>query len=231
MRDAMDMKCMFKRIRDHQRAHIWIDCEHSFTHDGAMKSNAKLMDRMALLRRFHRSERRAPSYAEMMTLFGFRSKNAVHRLVVRLEEQGYLARSVGGRVTFTRKMTGTIKLLGLVQAGFPSPAEEELVDVLSLDEYLVRRPEATFMLTVSGDSMIDAGIHSGDLVLVERGRNPKNNDIVVAQVDGEWTLKYYQKDRKDGVRLEAANKKYAPIMPKQSLVIGGIVRAVVRRYE
>ena len=167
----------------------------------------------------------------MMALFGFRSKNAVHRLVVRLEELGYLARSAGGRVTFTRKMTGTIKLLGLVQAGFPSPAEEELVDVLSLDEYLVRRPEATFMLTVSGDSMIDAGIQPGDLVLVERGRSPKNNDIVVAQVDGEWTLKYYLRDRKGGVRLEAANKKYEPITPKQSLVVGGIVRAVVRRYE
>lgn len=87
------------------------------------------------------------------------------------------------------------------------------------------------MLTVSGDSMIDAGIQPGDLVLIEKGRNPKSNDIVIAQVDGEWTLKYYIKDRKDGVRLEPANKKYQTIIPKQSLVIGGVVRAVVRRYE
>lgn len=186
--------------------------------------------RVRTLRRFYRTEKRVPSYAEMLDLFGYRSKNAVYRIINRLEEAGYLRRGPGGRPAFTRRLTGSIRILGLVQAGFPSPAEEELVDVLSLDEYLVRRPEATFMLTVSGDSMIDAGIHPGDLVLVEKGRQPGNNDIVIAQVDGEWTLKYYLKDRK-GVRLEPANRKYATIIPRQSLVIGGVVRAVVRRYE
>ncbi|HMO50757.1 MAG TPA: transcriptional repressor LexA [Kiritimatiellia bacterium] len=195
-----------------------------------MAVRQSLEARVLVLRRFYRVERRVPSYAEMLALFGFRSKNAVHRLVVRLEQAGYITRSAGGRLGFTRRLTGSIKILGLVQAGFPSPAEEELVDVLSLDEYLVRRPEATFMLTVSGDSMIDAGIQPGDLVLVEKGRNPKNNDIVVAQVDGEWTLKYYLKDRKGCVRLEPANKKYSTIVPKHSLTVGGVVRAVVRRY-
>lgn len=201
-----------------------------FTYSDAMAKSQSMEPRLQVLRRFYRAEKRAPSYAEMMALFGYRSKNAVHRLVVRLESAGYLVRGVGGRISFNRKLTGTIKILGQVQAGFPSPAEEELVDVLSLDEYLVRRPEATFMLTVSGDSMLEAGIHPGDLVLVERGRNPKNNDIVVAQVDGEWTMKYYRKDRSGDVRLEPANRKYSVIIPKQSLVIGGIVRAVIRRY-
>lgn len=194
-----------------------------------MPKTMNLEARIQALRHFCRTEERTPSYAEMQGLFGYRSKNAVYRLVNRLEEMGYVRRSSGRRLISTRKLTGSIKILGLVQAGFPSPAEEELVDVLSLDEYLVRRPEATFMLTVSGDSMIDAGIHPGDLVLVEKGRNPKNNDIVIAQVDGDWTLKYYIKDRK-GVRLEPANKKYKTIIPKQSLVIGGILRAVVRKY-
>jgi SOS regulatory protein LexA len=183
------------------------------------------------LRRFFREEERVPSYAEMLVLLGYRSKNAVYRLVGTLEELGYVRRGSTGKLVFTRRLTGSIKILGLVQAGFPSPAEEELVDVLSLDEYLVRKPEATFMLTVSGDSMIEAGIHPGDLVLIEKGRTPKNNDIVIAQVDGEWTLKYYHKDRKGCVRLEPANKKYVAIIPKQSLVIGGVVRAVVRKYE
>jgi SOS regulatory protein LexA len=196
-----------------------------------MKKQRAMESRILMLRRFCRDERRAPSYAEMMKLFGFRSKNAVFKLVDSLVALGYLTRGAGGRIAPTRKLTGSIKILGLVQAGFPSPAEEELVDVLSLDEYLVRRPEATFMLTVSGDSMIDAGIHPGDLVLVERGRNPKNNDIVIAQVDGEWTMKYYHKDRRGAVRLEPANRNYCAIVPKQSLVVGGIVRAVVRRYE
>jgi len=187
--------------------------------------------RVQALRRFYRVEERVPSYAEMLGIFGYRSKNAVHRLITRLEQLGYVRRSPVGKLAFTRRLTGSIKVLGLVQAGFPSPAEEELVDVLSLDEYLIRRPEATFMLTVSGDSMIDAGIQPGDLVLIEKGRTPKSNDIVIAQVDGEWTLKYYLKDRKGGIRLEPANKKYATIIPKQSLVIGGVVRAVVRKYE
>ncbi len=187
--------------------------------------------RLCALRQFYRAERRVPSYSEMMGLFGFRSKNAVHRLMVKFEKAGFLIRGERGRITFTSRLTGSIKILGLVQAGFPSPAEEELVDVLSLDEYLVRRPEATFMLTVSGDSMIEAGIQPGDLVLVERGRNPKNNDIVIAQVDGEWTMKYYHKDRRGLVRLEPANRNYTAIVPKQSLVVGGIVRAVVRRYD
>ena len=186
-----------------------------------MPKTLSIETKVQALRQFYRAEARVPSYAEMLALLGYRSKNAVYRLVNRLEKAGYVQRRGGGRIAFT----------GLVQAGLPSPAEEELVDVLSLDEYLVRRPEATFMLTVSGDSMIDAGIQPGDLVLIEKGRNPKSNDIVIAQVDGEWTLKYYIKDRKDGVRLEPANKKYQTIIPKQSLVIGGVVRAVVRRYE
>ncbi len=195
-----------------------------------MPKTMSIEAKVLALRRFYRTEARVPSYAEMLALLGYRSKNAVHRLVTRLEQGGYVRKGPGGRLSFTRRLTGSIRILGLVQAGFPSPAEEELVDVLSLDEYLVRRPEATFMLTVSGDSMIEAGIQPGDLVLIEKGRTPRNNDIVIAQVDGEWTLKYYLKDKK-GVRLEPANRKYQTIYPKQSLVIGGVVRAVVRKYE
>ena len=194
-----------------------------------MPRKTNLEDKIDRLRRFFRQENRVPGYAEMLALFEYRSKNAVHGLLKKLEEAGYLRKGPGGKIAFTRRLTGSVKLLGAVQAGFPSPAEEELVDILSLDEYLIRRPDATFMLTVSGDSMIDAGIHPGDIVLVEKGANPKSGAIVVAQVDGEWTLKYYVKD-KIGVRLDPANKKYKPLRPKQSLHIGGVVRAVVRKY-
>ncbi len=117
-----------------------------------------------------------------------------------------------------------------MQAGWPSPAEEELVDVLSLDEYLIQHPEQSYLIKVTGDSMIDAGIHQGDLVIVERGRTAKDRDIIIAQVDGEWTMKYYEK-RGSVVRLIAANKKYAPITPKRELVVGGVVTAVIRKYK
>lgn len=196
-----------------------------------MPRKLDLADKLARLRAFHQREERVPGYAEMLEILGYRSKNAVHGLLMKLADLGYVRKGPGGKLAFTRRLTGTIKILGTVAAGFPSPAEEELVDVLSLDEYLVKRPEATFMLTVSGDSMIDAGIQPGDVVLVERGVNPRSGQIVVAQVDGEWTLKYYVKDRAGEVSLEPANRKYQPIRPRQSLIIGGVVRAVVRKYE
>jgi SOS regulatory protein LexA len=195
-----------------------------------MPRTLDLGEKIARLRLFLRRERRLPTYREMLKLFDYGSTNAVFGLVGKLVDLGYLQRDGEGKLAPTSRLAGSLRLLGLVQAGFPSPAEEELVDVLSLDEYLIRRPEATFMLTVSGDSMIEAGIQPGDLVLVEKGGTPKNGQIVVAQVDGEWTLKYYMKD-KAGVRLDPANRNYRFIRPRQSLVIGGIVRGVVRKYE
>jgi repressor LexA len=101
---------------------------------------------------------------------------------------------------------------------------------MSLDEYLISNPQATFLLKVEGDSMIEAGIHPGDLVLIQKGLTPKNEDIVVACVDGEWTLKYFAK-HKGKITLRAANKKYPPIEPKQELVIAGVVIANVRKYK
>jgi repressor LexA len=194
-----------------------------------MPRTTDLQEKVARLRQFHKREKRLPGYNEMLALFEYRSKNAVHGLLRNLESLGYLVRS-GRKIGATGKLTGGIRLLGAVQAGFPSPAEEELLDTLSLDDFLVNRPEATFMLRVTGDSMIEAGIHPGDLVLVERGVTPKSNDIVIAQVDGEWTMKYFVKDRK-GVRLEPANRHYKPIYPKRSLEIGGVVKTVIRKYR
>jgi len=194
-----------------------------------MPRKINLSEKIEQLRTFHQTEGRAPSYAEMAELFDYKSKNAVYGPVNKLIGLGYLERSGNGSVVLTKKITGSIKLLGSVQAGFPSPAEEELVDTINLDQYLVRRPEATYLLTVSGDSMIEAGIHPGDIVLVEKGGVPKQNDIVIAQIDGEWTMKYFGKDP-SGVYLDPANSKYTRMRPERSLSIGGIVRAVVRKY-
>ena len=183
-----------------------------------MPRKMKFEDKLRKLREFVRAEHRMPGYNEMLKLFGYRSKNAAYGLLKKLEQYGYVTKGLGGKVAATDKLVGSIKLLGAVQAGFPSPAEEELVDVLSLDDFLVTRPEATFLLTVSGDSMIEAGIQPGDIVLVEKGRRPKSGDIVIAQVDGEWTMKYFVKNR-DGITLEPANRKYKPVRPKESLTI------------
>ncbi len=194
-----------------------------------MARKLDLKPKLARLRQFWQEEQRVPTYAEMMALFGYRTKSAVAFLLRRLRELGYVRPAGPGRWRLTDRLTGRLRLLGAVQAGFPSPAEEELVDTLSLDEYLIQRPETTFMLTVQGDSMSGAGILPGDLVLVEKGTAPRNRDIVIAQVDDEWTLKYYVLDAA-GVRLDPANPKYRFIRPRRSLVIGGVVRGVVRRY-
>jgi repressor LexA len=121
-------------------------------------------------------------------------------------------------------------MLGSVEAGFPSPAEEELVDTLSLDDLLIQNRDASFLLKVSGDSMTGAGIMPGDMVIIDKGQTPKSGDIVIAQVDGEWTMKYLRK-RGNDVVLVAANPKYQPIRPRNELKISGVVTAVVRKYK
>jgi len=193
-----------------------------------MPRKTDIQEKVSQLRAFLAREKRMPGYNEMLTLFGYRSKNAVFGLLERLAKLGYLSKS-HGKISYTAKLVATVRLLGTVQAGFPSPAEEELLDTVSLDQFLVERPEATFMLRVNGDSMLGAGIHPGDLVLVEKGVTPKSHDIVIAQVDGEWTLKYFVKDA-HGVRLEPANRHYRTIRPVHSLEIGGVVRTVIRKY-
>lgn len=180
------------------------------------------------IREFFRAHHRAPSFEEIRDLFNYRSKASAHFLVGQLVERNFLEQDSKGRILWD-SLAG-IKLLGSVQAGIPRTVEEELTDTMNLEEYLVKDPQQTFLLKVSGDSMIDAGIHEGDMVLVERGREPKNHDIIIAEVDGEWTLKYYEKEG-SRVRLIAANKKYAPIEPQYELKTGGVIVAVIRKYK
>ena len=169
-----------------------------------------------------------PGYKEIMDLVGFKSKNAVYKLINKLVEEGVVNKDSKGKLT-PNKLIGEVPVLGLVEAGFPSVAEEELVDTMSIDEYLIERKESTYMLEVKGESMIDAGIQEGDLVIAERGREPKIGDIVIAEVDGGWTMKYYKK--KDGqIYLEPANKDFKPIYPKEDLKIAAVVKGVVRKY-
>ena len=194
-----------------------------------MPRTIQLADKIRQLRQFWRQERRPPTYAEMLDLFGYRSTNAVFGLLAKLEETGYVVKDANGRIALLPKLTGTVRLLGSVAAGFPTQEEEQEADAVTLDEYLVKDPDRSYMLTVRGDSMIDAGILPGDIVLVEKGPRPRQNDIVVACVDDEWTLKYYVRDA-GGVRLEPANRKYKFIRPRHSLEIGGVVRAVIRKY-
>lgn len=177
---------------------------------------------------FYKNSKRMPSYAEIMSLLGFKSKNAVYKLVQKLVDEGVLSKDSTGRL-IPNKLFGEVPVLGLVEAGFPSPAEEELVDTISLDDYLIENKESSYLLEVKGDSMIDAGIQEGDLVIAERTNSPKEGDIVIAEVDGGWTMKYFRKT--DGkVWLEPANKNFKPIHPENDLRVAAVVKGVVRKY-
>ena len=194
-----------------------------------MSPKSMVSERIPVLNGFISKHGRAPTLEELCALFDVRSKNTASVMAAKFVEAGVLTRTDTGRLVAPRQNPPCrLRLLGSVAAGFPSPAEESLLDTMSLDEYLITRPEATFMLRVEGDSMVDAGILPGDTVLVERGRTPRNGDIVIACVDAAWTMKYFYKDGK-GVRLEPANKKYETIRPKSRLAVEGVVSSVIRK--
>ncbi|POZ61806.1 LexA family protein [Chromobacterium alticapitis] len=119
-----------------------------------------------------------------------------------------------------------------VQAGFPSPAEDRMEAGIDLQAYLVTDPPATFLVRVAGDSMRDAGILEKDLLVVDKGLPPRHGDIVVAVVDGLFTVKRLH--LKHGrCSLQAENPDYPPIVPAegQELQIWGVVTACVRKFR
>jgi len=177
---------------------------------------------------FYRRNDRMPGYKEIMSLCGFKSKNSVYKLINKMVDRGLIYKDPSGRLS-PRSLLGQIKVLGSVQAGMPTQAEEQGLDSLNLNDFILENTSSVYLLTVSGDSMIDAGIHEGDLVVVEKEKQAKVGDIVVACVDGDWTLKYLR--QKNGhYYLQPANESFSDIYPEGQMEIGGIVRGVIRKY-
>ncbi len=168
-----------------------------------------------------------PSYREMMNLFNYNSKNSVYKLVKKLVSQNFVGQDSQGRL-LPKQLYGQTPILGLVEAGFPTDAQEDFIDTVSLDEFLIDNKESTYLLEVKGESMKDAGILPGDLVLVEKTNQADFGRIVIAEVDGEWTMKYLQKKRGRAC-LVPANKNFKPIFPDQELKIAAIVKGVIRK--
>jgi repressor LexA len=185
--------------------------------------------RLPAIVQFYHRQHRMPSLRELQHLCRFKSHNAAAKLADRLVNLGFLAKDETGKLLPTRYFRET-RVLGAVEAGFPSPAEEELGDTMDLDEFLIKNKEATYILKVTGDSMNGAGILPGDMVLVERGLEPHDGDIVIAQIDHSWTMKYFRK-RGRKVYLEAANKRYKPFYPKEELKVAAVVIGVIRKYR
>jgi repressor LexA len=170
-----------------------------------------------------------PPYSTLMQLLGFRSKSPVAALVARLRLAGFLEATPEKRLKPGSRFFER-PIFDSVRAGSPSPAGDMRHDTLTIDEYLVSHPSNTVLVTVKGDSMIDAGIMPDDVVVVEK-RGPANKgDMVIAIVDNEFTLKTLGLEKGKFI-LIPANPAYPIIRPKGDLEIFGIVVGQFRKYK
>ena len=119
-----------------------------------------------------------------------------------------------------------------VAAGFPSPAEDHMVQRLDLMAHLIKHPQATFLLRVRGESMRDAGIFDGDVVLVDKAITPRSGQVVIAVVDGEFVCKTLWQ-RAGRMKLKAANVTFPDINPRdgQTVEIWGVVVAAIKQFK
>ena len=117
-----------------------------------------------------------------------------------------------------------------VEAGFPSPADDHMERGIDLNEELIRNPAATFLVRVMGESMRDAGIHAGDVLIVDKSLTPTDRKIVVAMIDGNFTVKRFRKTN-GRIFLEAANSSFEPIevTEGQELTIFGVVSYIIHQ--
>lgn len=187
-----------------------------------------LEEKLLLLKQFFSKYKRLASYTELLKIWGLSSKNAVFKNIQKLIELGYLQKDKFGKIAPTSQFF-SLNLYGQVPAGFPVPTPDEQADLISLDEYLIDNPNQTFLLKVSGDSLKDVGILPNDLVLIEKTSQSKNGQVVLANVDSQWTLKIFDKQGQK-IRLLPANSAYPIIYPHQELLVYGVVKGVVRKY-
>ena len=183
---------------------------------------------------------KSPTVREMREHFGVRSDNSILKHLKALVEKGYLEKDntprgikllpkVQEKINMLTNLT-RIPILGTIPAGGPVVSEEYVMDYFEVGNDLLRKPQGSFGLRVSGLSMINAGILEGDFVVANRDIKPKDGDVVVALVDGENTVKRFR-SKHGQVWLEAKNPDYGDIHPDDFLEIQGVVTAVIRMYN
>ena len=178
----------------------------------------------------------SPSLADLAVAFGVRSKNSIAKVVNTLVAEKLIEKDPKGRIKIlslpqsdSTFLPMTLPLFGPIAAGFAAPVEEHAEEQITLENYLVKDRSSTFLLRVKGDSMIGAGIHEGDLVVVDRSKQPKPNDIVVGILDGEFTLKRLKKGQ-GKFYLQAENPEYPDLFALDELKVAGVVTGTVRKY-
>ena len=192
--------------------------------------NERAREIFSFIQRYRREHGSAPTIREIGRQFEISSTNGVRYYLNMLEKEGRIRRTGGisrGIGTMNEAPSG-IPVLGRVAAGQPILAEENWEGTLELGEMFGQSGEL-FALQVRGDSMVDAGIVAGDYVIVQKQDTARPGDMVVASLEDEATVKFYQ-PRKGTVELVPANEKYQPIVVDGSseFRILGLVRGVIR---
>jgi SOS-response transcriptional repressor LexA len=178
------------------------------------------------LRDYYAEHQVLPSYTTIADLLGLKSKAWISALVSRLILQRFLAFTADKRLKPGARFFEHF-VFDSVQAGLPNPANDNPPEAITLENFLIHRPSQTVLIRVKGDSMKDAGIHDGDLAVVERRYTANVGEIVVANLDNEFTLKYLDKDKASRF-LRPANDDFAPI--RSGFEIFGVMVGLVRKY-
>ena len=183
---------------------------------------------LALLQDYYAEHRILPSLAGIAELIGLKAKSAALGAVNRLIAAGYLSHAPDRRIQPTEKFFER-QIIDAIRAGMPQLGNENNPIGFNIDDYLIDTPSRTVLLSVNEDSMIEAGLVLGDMVIVKKGAPAKSGEIVVAIVDNEYTVKYLAKDKK-GFYLKPGNKNYPDIRSHDHLEIFGLVVGSFRRY-
>ena len=188
----------------------------------------------SFLETYLRRKGRPPSYQEIQDYFGFRSLNSVVKHLKQLERKGYLESPWGNqkrafRLLPLRTTAATIPFLGRVAAGAPIEAID-IPEAIEVPESLLAGGN-NFALQVQGESMVDEGIRDGDVLIIRKQDHANNGQTVVAQIEGEATIKkFYQRDGR--VELRPANEELKPlIVPAEKVEIIGVVVGLFRHYR
>ncbi len=167
-----------------------------------------------------------PSFETLAQKFGFKHKNSILQYFKKFENSGLIIKNER-RYKISPSEFGAKMFTGKVRAGFASAIEDDFEGRISLDKKFQINSPSTFIFTVSGDSMVELGIFEGDSVIVKKCPEANSGDIVLAILDGAFTLKTLIKEN-GKTFLRAANKKYKDMYPESSLSIFGVVTAVIR---
>lgn len=217
------------KLKVHSECHR-LHGERTFSTMGAVKKAINDHEHLATLQSYYAEHRVLPSYARLMSLLGFASKSAVKKMLERLEGMGMLERTPDGDWAPSERFFDRAIATQPVPAGMPISADSDVHEQITIDRFLIQQPNKTVLIRVKGDSMVDAGIHDGDLAVVERKTEATQGDIVVAVVDDQFTLKTLARD-KDGYHLLPANPNYPVIRPNGKLEIFGVLVGLVRKYQ